>query len=273
MLRSSSKKKNKKGKVSFREEYVLKYPVEGIDAKTVGSVVDAGIRRLLQQRLDEYGGNAKKAFATPVYTANGFPIRTVRCFTGLKAVAPIRYNASGEAIGFVKPGNNHHVAIYADRDGNRHEHVVTFWHAVERKKHHLPVVIEHPDAVWDSLPEGLPEEFLQQLPDATWQLQLSMQQNEMFILGMPDDLYADAMENRDHALLSRYLYRVQKLSMKYYAFRLHIETSVDDKYDGVKNEMLSQQMGKLKSIRSIGALYAQNPHKVRISPTGEIDEV
>ncbi len=264
--------KDKKGKVSFREEYVLKYPVEGIDAKTVGSVVDAGIRRLLQQRLDEYGGNAKKAFATPVYTVNGFPIRTVRCFTGLKAVAPVRYNASGEAIGFVKPGNNHHVAIYADRDGNLHEHVVTFWHAVERKIHRLPVVIEHPDAVWDSLPDGLSEEFMQQLPDATWQLQLSMQQNEMFILGMPHDLYADAMENRDHALLSRYLYRVQKLSMKYYAFRLHIETSVDDKYDGKENKILSQQMGKLKSIRSIGALYAQNPHKVRISSTGEIDE-
>lgn len=89
---------------------------------------------------------------------------------------------------------------------------------------------------------------------------------------MPDDLYADAMENRDHALLSRYLYRVQKLAMKNYAFRLHIETSVDDKYDGVKNEMLSRQMGKLKLIQSIGALYMLNPHKVRISSTGEIDE-
>ena len=113
---------------------------------------------------------------------------------------------------------------------------------------------------------------MQQLPDATWQLQLSMQQNEMFILGMPDDLYADAMENRDHALLSRYLYRVQNIATNDYNFRLHIETSVDDKYNGDGNKKLSQQMGKLIRIRSIRALYTQNPHKVRISAIGEIDE-
>ena len=95
----------------------------------------------------------------------------------------------------------------------------------------------------------------------------------MFILGMPDELYADALENRDYALLGKYLYRVQKISTKYYCFRHHIETSVEDKYNGKKNEKLSTQMGKYKLISSISALYSQHPHKVKISLTGEICEI
>lgn len=100
-----------------------------------------------------------------------------------------------------------------------------------------------------------------------------MQQNEMFILGMPDEFYADALENRYYALLGKYLYRVQKIASKNYCFRLHTETSVDDKYDGKKNEMLSKQMGKVKIIQSIGVLDGLNPHKVKISLTGEISEI
>ena len=119
----------------------------------------------------------------------------------------------------------------------------------------------------------MPDPFLEQLPDATWQFRLSMQQNEMFILGMPDELYADALENRDYALLGKYLYRVQKIASKNYCFRLHTETSVDDKYNGKKNEMLSKQMGKVKIIQSIGTLDSLNPHKVKISLTGEICEI
>ena len=266
-------RKDKKGKVSFSYESVLKYPIESIDTKTLPDVVDAGIRRILQQRLDEHGGNAKKAFATPVYTASGHLIRTVRCFTRLKAIVPVKYDASGKAVGFVKPGNNHHVAIYIDRDGKPQEHIVTFWHAVERKKYGLPVIIERPGEAWDAATDAMPDSFLEQLPDATWQFRLSMQQNEMFILGMPDELYADALENRDYALLGKFLYRVQKISTKYYCFRHHIETSVDDKYNGKKNEKLSTQMGKYKLISSISALYSQHPHKVKISLTGEICEI
>lgn len=270
-------RKDKKGKVSFQYESVLKYPIESIDAKTLSDVVDAGIRKILQQRLDEYGGNAKKAFATPVYTAGGHLIRTVRCFTGLKAVVPVKYDASGKAIGFVKPGNNHHIAIYTDRDGKPQEHVVTFWHAVERKKYGLPVIIERPGEVWDAVTNEMSESFLEQLPDATWQFRLSMQQNEMFILGMPDELYADALENRDYALLGKYLYRVQKIGNNAYVFRYHTETATDDRYDDngkkVFNLKLSQSLKRVHWISSLKALENIRPHKVKISLTGEISEI
>ena len=116
----------------------------------------------------------------------------------------------------------------------------------------------------------MPESFLSQLPDVSWKFEFSMQQNEMFILGMPDDLYADAMENGDYALLGKYLYRVQKLATKNYVFRYHTETKVDDKYSGVRNEMLSKKMGKLKIIASLDALRKVNPHKVKIDLLGRI---
>ena len=70
----------------------------------------------------------------------------------------------------------------------------------------------------------------------------------------------------------KYLYRVQKLTRNDYYFRYHLEPTVDDKYDGAKNEALSIKMGKM--IRtSMKALAAKNPHKVHVGVTGKISEV
>ena len=86
-------------------------------------------------------------------------------------------------------------------------------------------------------------------------------------------MYQDAISNNDNALLSKYLYRVQKVSKGIYYFRHHLETTVDDKYNGEKNENLSINIGKLIRIASLGALKAKNPHKVHISITGKITEI
>ena len=129
--------------------------------------------------------------------------------------------------------------------------------------------------MWDSLTdrEDLPEAFLSTLPDATWTFVESMQQNEMFIIGMSDDEYNDAIRNNDVAALCSHLYRVQKLATKYYCFRLHIETSVDDKYNGEKNDSLSRQMGKFIRINSLGSFKENNLHKVKIDILGNIVDV
>ena len=95
----------------------------------------------------------------------------------------------------------------------------------------------------------------------------------MFILGMSEEDYSYAMEQHDYALLNKYLYRVQKISKGDYSFRYHTETLVDDKYDGKSNLKLSMQMGKLKRIQSVKALWELNPHKVHISVLGEISEI
>ena len=268
------------GKVG--DKYVVKYALTH-DSMKVDNIVDPTIREIVRARLAAFGGKAKDAFAKPLYSdaAQTMEIKSVRCYTGLqdKAVAAVRFNKNGEAIGFAKTGNNHHIAIYQDANGQYQESVVSFWQAVERKRLGLPIVIEDPKAVWDKVMDmDLPQEFLETLPKDDWQFVVSLQANEMFILGMEDADFEMAMENKDYQLLNKHLYRVQKIRGKEYTFRYHIETTVDDKYINEKGEVkpnpaLSMQMKKLISIRSFGSWLAQHPHKVRVNLLGEITEV
>lgn len=257
-----------------KQEYVKKYDISSITLKNIEDVIDKRIREILRTRLQQFGGKPEKAFAEPIPDHQGRAIRSVRCRTGLSATVPVRYNEQNEPIAFVKPGNNHHVAIYEDEKGKLQEHIVTFWHAVERKKYCIPTIITNPAKVWDMVTDRMPESFLNQLPpSANWEFKFSMQQNEMFILGMEEELYNDAIKKEDYATLSKYLYRVQKLAQCYYVFRHHLETTVDDKYDGVKKEALSIEMGKMVRMQSLKSLSENNPHKVHISITGKITEI
>lgn len=258
-----------------KQEIVIKYKIETIKKPNdVNSIVDKRIRDIVRAQLERYNWKPEKAFANGLLDHQGNKIRSVRCYARLSAIVPLRYNAQGDAISFVKPGNNHHVAIYEDEQGKLQEHIVTFWHAVERKKFGLPVIITHPEQVWDNITDAMPEAFQLQLPgNSKWQFKFSMQQNEMFILGMDEEIYQDAMRRNNYAILNKYLYRVQKLSSGIYYFRHHLETTVDDKYNGVKNEKLSKEMGKLICISSLNTLMQNNPHKVKVSITGKISEL
>ncbi len=250
-----------------KEEIVIKYKIGTIDLKKAKDIVDRRIRDIVTERLTQYDGKPEKAFAEPLLDHQGREIRSVRCYTGLNSTVPIRYNEQGDAISFVKPGNNHHVAIYVDEKGDWQEHIATFWHAVERKKYGVPTIITNPAEVWENISSNMPESFQEQLPaSATWRFAFSMQQNEMFILGLEEELYQDAIRNKDYALLSKYLYRVQKMTKGDYFFRHHLETSVDDDSNAAK------QMGKMKRL-SKKTLQANNPHKVHISVTGKITEI
>lgn len=266
-----------------KREFVIKYKVGNITLKDVDYVVDKKIRTILRERLDAFGGKAEKAFAQPVLDHQGREIRSVRCFTGLNddSTIPLKYNEGGKPIAFVTPQNNHHVAIYEDEKGKWNEHIVTFWHAVERKKHGIPTIITNPTDTLSRITNQMSESFQKQLPEsATWKFKFSIQQNEMFILDMDEDLYQDAMSNKNYALLSKYLYRVQKISSGAYVFRKHIETQTDDKYidendNGKKKFSLikSRQLNAAHWITSLSALKSINPHKVHISIIGKISEL
>lgn len=250
----------------WRKEYVIKYPLSSIKAKDINSIIDSNIRERVAKRISEVG--EKDAFKTPLYSDDActIPIRSVRMFTGLDAVEPVRF-INGNPVGFSKPGNNHHVAFYRDSEGVIFEHVVSFWHAVERKYYGIPAIINDTSEAWDIIAgQECNDSFLQNLPKPGAKLELSIQQNEMFILGMTNDEFNDAIREGDTALLSKYLYRVQKIGAGYYVFRFHTETQVDD-----SNTAL--EMKKFYRIRSIPAFNKLNPHKVRISITGDISEL
>ena len=253
----------------YKEEYVIKYSLNGF-SKDIESVVDKHIKEVLYKRLEEYGNNQKEAFKdienNPIFAdaAHKIQIRNVRCFTGLSAVVPVKKDNNGNEIGFVKPGNNHHIAIYKDENGNLQESVVTFWHAVERKKYGLPIVITNPaEAQEIAKAKDCPDEFMAYLPSQNWNFVQSMQINEMFIMGLNDETYEKAINEHNYALINQHLYRVQKLASSYYVFRNHLETQIDDSKESLK-------MQKFIRIQSQKALAEAHPHKVKISLLGKL---
>lgn len=254
---------NKTGK----KAYVIKYKVCELSINKINSIVDDHIRVLFQNRLREYNDNIKKALIDPFYDHQGHKIRSVRCYARLASAIPLRYNEKGNATDFVDPDNNHHVAFYEDQEGKLHEHITTFWHAVERKKYGLPVIITNTIEAWEQVTDNIPKEFQLQLPPpAKWQFKLSMQLNEMFVLGMDDESFQCAITNHDYNTLSKHLYYTQTISKNDYRFRHHIETKTDDESD------IAKLMGKMKRL-SCSSFLAQKPHKVHVSVTGKITEL
>ncbi len=256
----------------YKEKYVIKYPVNAIKPEDINSIVDDEIRKKFQKRLEEFRGQEKNAFKdlenNPLWynEEKKIPIKSVRCFTGLNIVEPVRYNDEGKTIGFVKPGNNHHIAIYEDSDGIKHEHLCTFWHAVERKKFGIPVVIKDPSEMWEAINskgKNYPEDFLNKLPYKSWKFITSLQQNEMFLLGLPKQELERAIFEDDKPVLSRHLYRVQKIASLYYVFRRHLETEIDD-------SERSKKLKKFYRIKSFKAFESLNPVKVQVNLIGNI---
>lgn len=256
----------------FKEEYVIKYPLQNLKEKDVEYIVDKKIRELVYSRLKEYNFNEKGAFNEPLYfnEEKKIQIRTVRMLTGLSAIEPVKRDSFGNPIGFVKPGNNHHIAIYVDPNGNKVLHSCTFWHAVERKKFGFPIIIREPKYIWDLVlneeKEIYPEEFLRKLPEDNWLYSESFQQNEMFLLGIDKQKVVNVSTNQKE-LFSNHLYRVQKIfyngkQLEIY-FRHHLETSVDDSIE-------SRKAKRFYPIKSLSSLEELNPIKVRLNRIGEI---
>lgn len=256
----------------FRIESVIKYPIKDLKAKDLPYVVDEKIKNTLQAKLDEHKGNEKEAFKDTVWfnEAKQIPIRSVRCFTKLKSTVPVKFDENGREIGYAIPGNNHHVAIYTNSSGEFIQHTCTFWHAVERKKNKLPIVIKNTSNVWSNvIDKDFPQSFIQNLPNDKLELKYSLQQNEMYILGLSEDDFKQAILDNNKRLLSKYLYLVWSVSENNFWFRHHLET---------KNSELKKTKGARESKRfylfkSVGAFVSQNPIKVRVNHLGEISKV
>jgi len=253
--------------VDGENKVVCKYPLQSLKPKDVGYIVDEVLRKKVRERITQRG--EKEAFAEPLYLdeAQTQEVSSVRCFTGkdLSKLVPLRYNAESEAVGFVAPGNNHHLALYRDVDGRLVESVVTFWQAVARIRYGLPAIVTHPREVMEqafSIPD-LPEEVLEALPISRLRLMEVLRINDMFLIGMKDGEIKAAIEGEDYPTLSRHLYRVQKLTTHDYVFRYHLETTLDGK-DNVGDIPSSYRIASQKRYQEL------NPRKVKIDLLGRI---
>lgn len=257
--------------VNGEPQIVCKYDLHSLKAKDVDYVVDLALRKRLKELLAQHGGKEKEAFAGDVYmdeAGTQGPIRSVRCFTGLDRgkMKAVKYDEQGDAVGFVSPRNNHHLAIYRTPKGKLEESIVTFWDAVDRARYGIPLVITHPREVMEQVLQrgDIPEAIQSLLPSSDWVFVDSLQQDEMVIIGLSDEELQRALEAQDYRKLSEHLYRVQAISSRDYYFRYHLETSVSD----MRNS--SGYIPKFYRIRSLKDYEKRNLRKVRVDLLGRI---
>lgn len=242
--------------ICFEEVYTIRKDITP-DIK-MDKVVDEGIKRILRQRKDEFGGNAKEAFSdldqNPIWLdkEKGITIKKVT-ITGVNNAEALHHkknhlgefieNENGEKIpaDFVSLGNNHHVAIYRDEHGKLQEKVVSLFEAVERKSQGLNIIDKGYYA------------------HLGWEFLFTMKQNEMFVFPSEDfnPNEIDLMDEKNATLISPNLFRVQKIGSKDYWFRHHLETEIINNLDFTYR--------RISSTRNLEDLI-----KVRINHIGKI---
>lgn len=148
------------------------------------------------------------------------------------------------------------------------ESVVSFWDCVKRKKAGLPAIIKNPSEAWDKLitlgEYDESEEIVKYLPPTDSKFIMSLQRNEMVILGMSDDEWNDAVSTGDIRTVNKYLYRVWKLTTGQYCFKYHTNTTASI-------EEGDKEIKQFYIIGSIPALMALHPRKLTVSLLGKFN--
>jgi len=208
--------------------YVTRKPID--KSINISKVVDSKVRSILQKRYEECGKDASKAFSNldenPIWLneAKGIAITHVTIDAELKEPLPVHClrdrratqvrNRQGESIpvDYVKTDGNHHVAIYEDKNGTWHEKIVSFFDVMKRAVHHKPIIDKNYNA------------------HLGWKFLFSMKQNEYFVFPDKEKHFfpsqIDLLDEKNQAIVSQHLFRVQKLSSKNYMFRHQFESSI-----------------------------------------------
>jgi CRISPR-associated endonuclease Csn1 len=248
------------GKRNFNgeEAYHVRKPIESLTTeKQIDKVVDESTRLLILKRVQELGGFIKdKIPPNTFFVVDENGINQPQLFLPNKngSPVPIRKVRMKENIGgaerlkedinqYVNPRNNHHVLIYKDEKGSLKEDVVTFWTVVERKRQKQEVF---------------------QIPADGTSIVTTLQINDMFLLGLKEEEIK--WDYPDYEVLKEHLYRVQKLSSKFYEFRLSKEASIQNNFQPYYIRIQSFGDGKT-------GWRNHNPIKVKISVSGKIEKV
>ncbi len=237
----------------------------------IEKVLDKGIQAILKQRLEEFNGDAKKAFSNlgenPIFLNKEKEITIKRVtISGISNAVALhdkkdkdgKYildkNGNRIPVDFVNTGNNHHVAVYRDTEGNIHDDIVSFYEATYRASNGDPIV----NTTYKSK-EG-------------WTFLFTMKQNEYFVFPNKESGFnpkeVDLLNPDNYVLISPNLFRVQKLSkvgygnsyVRDYVFRHHLETNVNE-----NKELKDITYKQFKS-----SAFANNIVKVRINHIGQI---
>jgi CRISPR-associated endonuclease Csn1 len=281
----------------FEDRFTIRKEITPANFKTeknIEKVVDKGAKQLLLDRLEESDGDANKAFSNleeqPIWLDKDKGVRLKRVtISGVSNAEPLHYkkdqfgleikDEEGNPIptDFVSTGNNHHIAIYEDEEGNIFDYACSFSDAVKRTTYKLPIIPKDTSKLWDQVMEKEIEDtaFLENLPKSGLQLKYSMKQNECFVFPNKEtafnpseiDLTDDDLANQ----ISPNLYRVQKFSkltygkssVREYVFRHHLETNIEE-----KKELKEITFKNIKSLPHLEGIQ-----KVRLNHLGKIVQV
>lgn len=248
------------GKRNFNgeEAFHVRKPIESLEtAKQIDKVVDETTRLLILKRVNELGGFVKdKVPANTFFVVDENGIKQPQIFLPNKNGAPVpvlkvrvkeiigRAEKLKENINqWVNPRNNHHVLIYKDEKENLKEDVVTFWTVVERMR---------------------TGQSAYQLPIDGKEIVTTLHINDMFLLGLKEEEIN--WEKPDYEVLNEHLYRVQKLSSKFYEFRQSSQASIQNNFQPFYRRITGYGEG-------IGGWLTHNPIKVKISVSGKIQKL
>lgn len=238
--------------VTYEVAYTIRKPISS--DLNVDKVIDSHIKTILEERLKEYGGDAKQAFSNleenPIWLnkEKGIALKRVTIDGGVAKVEALHdkkdkdgkiildNNGNKQPVDFVSPNNNHHIAVYRkpklDKNniqivGNNgkpqyelDEIIVSFYEATSRA----------------DLGESIVDKDYRK--DEGWQFLFTIKQNELFVfpeynekgemIFNPKEYDESWYKNPDnYSLISPHLFRVQKFSYKNYVFRHHLESTID----------------------------------------------
>jgi len=231
-----------------RTAYHIRKPITTLKNKThVQKVVDKTIRMMIEEHLRENCGvDITKKYDVPpdafykdgtyrikLPNKNGeeVPVKKVRLREEVGNAQQLKKDMNQ----YVNPRNNHHVMIYKDKNGELKESIVTFWEVVQRQNRN---------------------ESPYQLPDDGQEIITVMEINDMFLMGVDKNT---PIENMCINELSKYLYRIQKLSSGDYFFRHHLASTINNQNEEIR-------------ISSFKLWQKYFPRKVILNKTGIIKE-
>jgi len=246
----------RKNPITEKEAFHIRKPLSEINSKTkVDKIVDPTIRNLVLNHLKNHGvDTSKKKFnfdssiffkvnednskesvlLLPNKNGTKIPIKKIRIAENIGNAESI----DKDQTKWVDPRNNHHIAIYKDMNDNYFEEVVTFWVASQRALQGEPIIkITYQNGA---------------------KLVTALEVNKTYLLGLGIKDKYDFKHFTKYEL-SQALYRVQKISSKYYSFRLVSESTIDNDFDPY-----------YKSIQSFKSWLINSPTEVKIDRIGNI---
>ena len=219
----------------------------------IDKVLDAGIKIILEKRLEEFGGDRRKAFSNlednPIWLDEkaGIQIKSVAIEENFDLI-PLHGDKD-----YVNLKNNHHVAIYRRPDGKLEEKVVSFFEALDRIENGFKAV----DRDYKK--------------DQGYEFLFSMKINEMFVFPNPETGFdpneIDLMDPSNYDRISPNLFRVQTLSQSDYRFRHHLEATLNN--EKALQETTWKRITNLNKLE--GVVKVRINHIGRIVAVGEYD--